>query len=471
MSRRSRRHYRGRSSAWLASTALVLLFAAGCQRDVYEVTLEPSEKGLIRTISVWREGEAQSTKPEEVKPHQRHNAEQLRRLGELYPERLTNDADIHQTFRGTFVDKMPADVGGSGTYETIDSPLGSSHSYIERFRGSGDFDAQIYDHRAAADRLTELTIGWFDEQLKASSHKDAVRRWLHQDFRQDLRNVVAFLCTSPDGIDKSAENVIKFSSFRFSDGNPLLRIMQYLVERGYLGPGEMIAMKDSDSGGPRMLLIARRKLGKACGLSEAEAEKEFAFLAPTEACGESWRAYLRTTPEYARLLNQWRKAKKANEEEPDPAKVIEEIIAPMFVSFFNAQSDAVRIQLKLPRRPYLYNGEYDVDSSTIHWQRLLNQPGYGTPLVCTAFWSVPNEEFQLKHFGKLAIHGEKLAVFASLYRSLSAARQAELTKHLTSLAPGDALKERARDFTPAAPLDSAEGATIERLTDLLAENL
>jgi len=470
MSSHRRRPCHGHRLAWLASAASsVLLFAAGCQRDVYEVKLEPSDKGLVRTISVWREGEPQPTKPEDVKPHQRHNAEQLSRLGELYPERLTNDADIHQTFRGTFAEKMPADVGGSGTYEAIDSPLGSSHSYVERFRGSGDFDAQIYDHRAAADRLTEITMGWFDEQLKTSPHKAAVRRWLHQDFRQDLRNVVAFLLVAPRSLDDTGEGPIHLTDPGKPTDNPMLRIMQYLVERGYFGAAEAVRLRSSESQGPWLLTFARRKLGNVCKLSPAEADKEFAFLAPTEECAESWRVYLRTTPEYARLLNEWKKSKKPKVEEPDPGKVIEEIVMPMVVSAFNTRSDSVRIQLKVPVPPYLHNGELVED--TIHWRRLLNPAGYGTPLVCTAMWSVPNREFQLKHFGKVALHGEKLAVFASLYRSLSAARQAEFTKHLTSLEPGDALKIRAGDFRPQAAVGPEEGTTIERLTELLAQNL
>lgn len=469
--------HRPRSPALLLLLALLLPAASGCERDVYELRLEPSSKGLVRTLTVWREGQAQpaSTAPEDVKPNKQLSAEQLRRFAELYPERISSDADIHQTFRGTFADKLPADIGGSGRYEAAESPLGSAHWYVERFRGSDDLDAQLYDQRAAADRLTDLTLGWFDEQLKTSAHREAVHRWLHQDFRQDLRNVLAFFVIAPPRRDPapSEPDPADPDAGRVSDGHPGLRVVQYCIEHDYFSAGEMSMLSGGPEHGVKELLrFLRRKLGKSCRLSAAEADQEFVFLDAEEACTESWRKHLRATPEYARLLNAWKKAKKPDEEEPDPFKVLEQLLTPSLVSAaFDSRGDDLRVDLKVPVRPFVFSGEFDAVESKVRWRSSLFPAGFGQPVVCTAFWAVPDEKFQIAHFGSVALKDDKLATFASLYRTLAAPHRDELAKHLASLEPGDALRGRARDFVLVGPADAAAKATVERLCDLLAGNL
>lgn len=453
--------------------ALVGLTAGGCTRDVYELKLEPGAKGLTRTLTVWNE----PFTPTPNTPNNRLKPEKLKPLGELYPERTTTDADIRQTFRGTFTEKMPADIGGSGTYESYDSPLGSAHWYVERFRGSDDFDAQLYDRRAAADRLADLVVGWFDLQLKDSPHKDAVHRTLHQDFRQDLRNVTAFFLVSPSKTEAPPPADIGppgNETLKAPEAHPLLRVGQYLIERGYFTPGELTALIAKEPGREaEVLRFARRKLGRNLKLTEAEADKAFEFLTPSESTATSWRDYLRTTPEYTRLLNGWKKSKKPTEpEQPDPLKVIEQLVMPTLIDpALLPTGDDVRVELKLPAMPYLTNGEYDKDDDTVRWRGTLNGAGFGLPLLCTAAWSVPHEKFQVAHLGNVKLKGDKLAQFAALYHSLPKRLQAEYAEHLASLKPGEGLKDRISKFLPAGAVDAAASAVMARMNDLLGENL
>jgi len=461
--------------------APLVVVAAGCPRLNFEVRLEPNDRGLQRTLTVWLDGVKKGTSPQNVRPDQPPQDELTRRLVELFPERLTTDADLRQSFRGTFADKMPADVGGSGRYEAIESPLGTAYWYVERFRGSDDFDAQLYDRRASADRLTDLVVGWFDLELKGSPHKDAAHRWLHQDFRQDLRNVTAFFLVSHSRPNEDAdedETPAAEKSERVPDGHPLLRVAQYCIERGYLSPAELTLLTvDDEKREVEVLRLARRMLGKSAKLSPQEADKAFAFLAPTKECEESWRDYLRTTPEYARLLSTWKKSKKPSESEPDPMKVVEQLIMPTLVDpALLPAGDLVRVSLKTRARPYLLNGEYDAHESTVNWSGSLSPSGYGLPLLCTAAWSVPDEKFQTAHFGRVVLKGKKLAQFAALYREVPEPLRSDFAKHLASLKPSDALADqlRARDFKPTDPSDKiapAAAAAVGRMFELLSENL
>lgn len=452
--------------------ALVGLTAGGCTRDVYELKLEPGAKGLTRTLTVWNE----PFTPTPNTPNNRLKPEKLKPLGELYPERTTTDADIRQTFRGTFTEKMPADIGGSGTYESYDSPLGSAHWYVERFRGSDDFDAQLYDRRAAADRLADLVVGWFDLQLKDSPHKDAAHRTLHQDFRQDLRNVTAFFLVSPSKTDApppAEETTPGNEALKAPESHPLIRVGQYLIERGYFTPGELTALIAKDPGREaEVLRFARRKLGRNLKLTEAEADKAFEFLTPSESTATSWRDYLRTTPEYTRLLNGWKKSKKPTEpEQPDPLKVIEQLVMPTLIDpALLPTGDDVRVELKTPTRPYLTNGEYDADDGTVRWRGSLNAAGFGMPLLCTAAWSVPNEKFQTTHTRGVMLKGEKLAQFVALYHALPEKLRAEYAAYLATLKPLDALRDTVPDFKPAAPVDAAASTVLHRLKEILAQN-
>jgi len=249
-------------------------------------------------------------------------------------------------------------------------------------------------------------------------------------------------------------------------------VAQHCLERGYLSPAELTLLTaESDDREKEVLRLARRMLGKSAKLSPQEADKAFAFLVPTKECEESWREYLRTTPEYARLLSTWKKSKKPSESEPDPMKVVEQLIMPTLVDpALLPAGDLVRVSLKTRARPYLLNGEYDADESTVNWSGSLSPSGYGLPMLCTAAWSVPDEKFQAAHFGSVALQGEKLAQFAALYRSLPTALRAEFAEHLAALKPGEGLRGRIRDFTPAAPADVSAHAALERLLELLAEN-
>jgi len=62
--------------------------------------------------------------------------------------------------RGEFAGPLPNDVGGVGSYTNLVTSLGDAGFYMERFRGNDDLVARTTRQFAAADKITDLIIGW-----------------------------------------------------------------------------------------------------------------------------------------------------------------------------------------------------------------------------------------------------------------------------------------------------------------------
>ncbi|MBL9092397.1 MAG: hypothetical protein JNL96_14315 [Planctomycetaceae bacterium] len=439
----------------------VALFVGCGEHTVYELTLEPGPEGLRRTLVAWRE-----------EPVKRLSDAEVDRLAALYPERVGGEADIRQEFRGTYRGPLPADVGGAGSFQAVESPLGVGYTYLERFRGTLDQDSALYDRRAAVDRFCDLLIEWADKQLEANEHRAAVRRFLQQEFRQDARNVAAILALEADEAIPEAE------SDEVAPLHPaLVKLLALLVERGYFEPHEPALFLGPGQPESKALEgLARRAVARRCGFSRAQVDSLYAALPKGEAFAESWRSFLKSTPEYALLVRQGNGKPSAAgpAEEPDALGVLTIVLEPILgdgaAVLFARGLDVVRIRLKLPQAPYQTSGSWSAHDGEVRWTFSLRASG-GRARVCYAAWSAADAEFQNKHFGKLALADAKLARFAVLYQLLEPRQREELADHLRSLEPGDAIKGRARDFQLIGAADDEAKATVAELLELLAENL
>jgi hypothetical protein len=433
-----------RKLAFLAAVAGLL--EAGCvQYMIYDVRLEPKPEGLERTMSAQRSG--RDSGPANERP----SDAEMERLASLYPERLTKGSEPRQTFRGVFADKLPADIGGSGSYRKIDTPLGSAYWYTERFRGADDLDAEIYARRAAADRLADLTIGWFDEQMKDSPHHTAVRKFLHQEFRQDLRNLVAYLWHSYHP-KEPVEGSPKSPQIQQLPG-PAAGIIAFLAERGYLEPGGPTAIARYYDEDRLRLDELRRLLARKSGLPEAEADAAFPFLTDQTAIGLSAAAYLRKTPEYEALRKAWKPdPNKPEVTEPDPFEVLGTLVGQMCDLTFLFGRDELTLSLVVPNKPYLTNGIYEPHDGLVTWRTELPTKRE-MPHVCLAHWAVPDEKAQRAVHGKIALKEDKLAMFAVLFSGLTAERQKEFAAYVEEAKRDETVRARAGGFRFAEPVD------------------
>lgn len=451
----------------MSRTILIALLAllVGCETRVYQLRLEPTSAGLRRTLTVWKEKQGDEA-------NLRFEADDLKRLAGLYSEHPSAVEDVRQTFRGTFAERMPADVGGHGTFRTVVTPLGTASWYWERFRGTTDPDGEYYDRRAAVDRLVDLVVGWLDERLQDAPHQAAVHRFLDRDFRQDARNVALYcwLATSDDRPD-----AVIFDSLPTPHRAPdaLLSAGQYLVEHGYLEPSGVGGFDFGGADGSAAALrTVRRLLAVKSGLDARRANALFPFLTDVDEVRASWTEHLKKTPEYARLKKEWKPdpEKPAEADGPAPELVVEDLFAQAVTFELTGNRDELRLTLVVPAAPHETNGEYDAAGGAIAWLRHLHGRRE-LPTVCYAAWSVPNEKFQRLHFGDVPLAGETLAKFAGYFRQLSEPQRAEVAAHLKTIEPGDALRGRVRDFRFTVTADDEARYVVERMLDLLYESL
>jgi hypothetical protein len=453
--------------AW--SVVLIALFV-GCETRVYQLHLEAVPGGLQRTLTVWREKQGQNA-------NLRFKEEELTRLAPLYAEHPSAAGDLRQTFRGTFADRMPADVGGHGTYRTVVTPIGSGHWYLERFRGTTDPDGEYYDRRAAIDRLVDLVVGWFDLQLKDAAHHAAVRRFLNQEFRQDVRNVAFYvwLAASDDRPDAVMVET-RQEPRRLPD--KMIAAAEYLVEHEYVASVSTLAVGISNASTPAdQLRTLRRLIAAKSGLDAAKADEYFPFLADEATARKSWGEFLRTTPEYATKKKMWKPdpQKPDQVDGPDPLIVLDALTTQAVTLDIFDDRDELRLTLTVPRAPHETNGDFEgaaapTAGGTVTWHKHLHSRRE-LPTVCFASWTVANERFQTAHFGKVAVDGDALAKFVEYFGRLNPPHQAEFAAHLKALEQGDALRGRARDFHFTTPADDEAEFLVGKMLDVLYESL
>jgi hypothetical protein len=213
-------------------------------------------------------------------------------------------------------------------------------------------------------------------------------------------------------------------------------------------------------------------LASKAGLDAERADALFPFLVDVDDVRASWDEHLRKTPEYARLKQEWKPDPDKPEETdgPQPEVVVEDLFAQAVTFELSGNRDELRLTLVVPTKPHETNGEYDAAGGTIAWLRHLHGRRE-LPTVCYAAWAVPNERFQRLHFGDVPLSGETLAKFAGYFGQLTEPQRAEMTAHLKTIEPGDALRGRVRDFRFTGAADDQARYVAERLLDVLYESL
>lgn len=441
--------------AWLG----VCAFSCGCvEYNRYEIELVPTSGGIERTLSCWRLPER--------KEGPAFPATELERISALYAERQTPPNARRHRFRGVFGREMPTDIGGAGTYAKFETSLGFAAVFVERFRGDLDLDAALYDRRRRTDRAVDLIVGWFEQQLSASPHWPQVQRFLHQEFRQDLRNFSIHLWLAEQQ-PPLAEPLLKELPFRAA---------MYLKERGYLELDDLLllARPDRQQAVHRLAWI-KRVLARKCGLADEAARTALAFLDDPARVERSWNDYLRTTPEYRRLLKREQAASRdPNTTPPEPSQVLNELLLdPAFALLF-FHPDELHVSLATGVPPLHTNGQWDPQQQRVAWS--LNLPrARSLPLLLYATWAQPNEQEQVKHFGRVILSGDRLMDYAVWYSGLTEAERSEWDAFLASLHPGHDLPARIETFRfshepeRVPELDHQGQPLSDRIRELLAD--
>lgn len=451
------------------AAVLLTLVLGGCQRNCYEIEITPDGQGFRRKLTCWHEGGGPAEDDGDDSAASALPPEKLARIGRLYEKRETPDDARKHVFVGRFRGQTPADVGGSGSYTQFRSSLGTATLYVERFRGDDDLEGELARRRKAADRLADLLLGWFEAELAGEPNFDPLRRFLDDDLRRDLKNLVVYAWTH-DAV--SGDRPDRWN------GLPA-RVGQYLYERGYLSPGDMPGLfraavtEDPDPLLGHLQRLAARKMGVP---DDRPVPESLAFLSSARRAVASWEKYLRTTDAFEQRMRQWKQRRKTdpNAAEPDPMDLVEELVGQeMVVIGLPQHPDSLQVTLHTRRKPFAGNGQWDDDRRSVRWEASLRHRR-SLPVLCFAFWSKPNVRAQEAHFGRAVLRGAELAQYALWYSALDEQEARQWDRLIRGCRPDGDLRGRLEEFRFAAdpkPDPERPDQTPASLADLPRELL
>ncbi len=295
---------------------VVLLLLAGCDHDCFEIEVRPAGQAFQRKLTCWHVGDNDAELSS-------LSAEKLQRLGRLYSTRETPPATVKQVFSGQFTDRPPADVGGAGSYRHFSSPLGGTSWYVERFRGNDDLESRLAKRRQAADKSTDLLVGWLGVGIGTRPQLSrSLKKFLVEDFRRDLTNL---------GLYQFAGDVTSECE-KGSDNEFLVRAGLYLCERGYFSPKDipiLLPRHDDRRLASRCWQHVQRLLARKMGIADNQPPPaSLAFLDDLPKLKASLEKYIRSTEAFQKRLAKWKSSRpdKRGDKEPTPHDMITEVL-------------------------------------------------------------------------------------------------------------------------------------------------
>ncbi len=413
---------------------VVLLLLAGCDHDCFEIEVRPAGQAFQRKLTCWHVGDNDAELSS-------LSAEKLQRLGRLYSTRVTPPATVKQVFSGQFTDRPPADVGGAGSYRHLSSPLGGTSWYVERFRGNDDLESRLAKRRQAADKSTDLLVGWLGAELGHDHNFPALKKFLAEDFRRDLTNL---------GLYQFAGDVTSECE-KGSDNEFLVRAGLYLCERGYFSPKDipiLVRAPTTDDWQP-VLQRVQRLLARKMGIADNQPPPaSLAFLDDLPKLKASLEKYIRSTDAFQKRLAKWKSSRpdKRGDEEPTPHDMITEVLLDSVgLNLAGGTDDSLELKLFCQQKPYATNGKWDEKATAATWATSI-ATDRALPTVCFALWSNPDRAAQQEHFGKIVLSDANLAQYAVWHHALKPDETRQWEEFVGGLKPGPGLKAAVEAF-------------------------
>lgn len=411
------------------------LLTTGCDENRYDLALEPVAGGLQRVLTCWRED---ATKPD--KPLRAMDPAELKRIAAAYGTATPRAEPRKSVFTGVFAEAMPTDLSGAGRYTAWHSALGSGAWYSERFGGTDDVEAQVQASFLAAERLVELLDGWLQTRLGTNPEWPRFHRLLTKDVRRDLRNLV-LMAFAANYAKAGGANEARGDA----DENLGNRDLHYLVEHAYLTKAELpiwyglLQASSADEGyrtiAPVLVNIVARKTALAADSAGIRALRDL-LIDPHLL--DSLNAFLRTTPEWAKLQAEWqdKRRKDPAAAEPKPQEVLDGLRDTLLSDalLWSSGSGDLQVRLRLAQAPTATNGTWNAATRELSWHTAVpasNRVSYHA----WAVWTEPDAAWQTAHFGRVLLQGEPLFEYLIWYAGLDAAHTAEWDGFLAALKP------------------------------------
>ncbi len=429
---------------------LVCFVLVGCSPPrVYQLAVSPDGDAMRRELVVINGGGVEDM------------------LGTIFPVPVIKDGVSR--YSGSF-DTVPADIGGSGTWQRVTSPMGSVYFYAERFRGDDDLVGQVEARLLATDRMVDLLIAWFESELNDDAGWPVLREFMDTQLRHDMKNLSLYIFE----LDRQGQEVEQWVPAC------LARVGQYFVDRGYFSDGDLYALVSLfNSGKPAsagesadglLQRVAARRMGLEEGAGIPDA---LGFLRMSDGIEPSWEAF-RSLPAYVELVGGWgrHEADESLEAGDLDGAVSSTMLAAMGAEFeIFSSPDEVLLALDCGTEPVATNGEWDDEAKRVTWGGQVRER-YGLPLFFYAYWAEADTEYQDAHFGGTIFQDGPLLKMVAWYTGLSAESQAKWDGFVGSLDVSASIRDQVEAFGDANELggvDSLEWGCTHLLNALPVE--
>lgn len=404
------------------------LFLAGnteCTHNYYEIEMLPQGQELARKLTVSRPGYEDDK--EVLQPF---DPQDLKRIAALYAERLTKPDELKHVFKDKFLVATPKDVGGEGSYLHLTTLLGSASAYTERFRGYDDQAARLQKSLDGMNRLLGWFKGWFEKELKDHPGLGRLMEFLDKKLRQDMRNLMIYTALG--------ERLVDFDPKATEEMG--VRMFQYLAERGYFKVERMPELGSAwyraqvSDAAEELMALVQRLVARELGIAESKpVPKELGFLADTEKAAASLSEYLRTTPEFTKLMVE-HDAEADPVTRPEPLNLLTDLLLTEIIQLELGTDDRVTVKLVIPAEPFATNGKWK--NGQVEWLKKAVKGKSGLPTFAYAYWSEPDTKFQKKHFGRVLLEGQNLGEYVLWRSGLSKSEGIQWDDFLKILKPG-----------------------------------
>lgn len=419
------------SSITACVSALLLILAAGCVSNSYELELIPGEDGVERKLKATQHGA--NNKKDNPRTIDRDEVDQI--LAE-YEDAKDFASPDNQHFSGKFSNKMPRDIGGSGRFAKWTTSLGTYHVYNERFRGDDDLTGELDARRKAGDRLMDLLADFVKQQTIDVEGQDRLLKLIDGDLRHDLHNLAVYVMSLQITAGQSKEPT------RAEEW--AMRLIQYCIERRYLVPSDtpflMRAIRSGNQNdGVQVMSFVQRVLARKLGVEDEQPiPVVLDFLGEPRQLLADFNAHMRKTEEYFAALQEWNK-RDDDSEQPTGTSVAGSLLVKATASAIDlGANDDLKLKLATKVQPFATNGEWDGAKERVKWRRKLERrdaQGWQWPVLCFAHWSIPDHKEQVAKFGSVVLRDQELAEYCLWYHGLSEQEVKEWDDELDRLKP------------------------------------
>ena len=403
---------------------LTILPNAGCLENKFKIEMRRTEDGRVeRRLTVWsQDGGNKSAANEEV----------LRAARAVYtkPEK---ESESRHSFVGKFDGVLPADLSYSGlsNYGVLGEKscsLGRVRTYVERMPGRTDLARMVSEGQESVDIFIRAMVAWAKtrEDLRSDPAKlDKLTNFLERDFRDDMMTVLLM----------GWQMVIRYDVYHYSASDAeeaneetqaeieSRRITHFLVERGYLSPGEQPF--GSEPSGAVVLHGVISKAREAMGYGEGESSPpSLAGLGDAEAFEAAFKEGL----------------EQIGVTEEEFSKKFEDLMP----TYFGTRTTG-EVTWQDVNEPLMTNGQWTPERRSVSWQAH-GSTGCQTPQILYATWAEPDEAEQTRHFGRVVLTGERLRDYLEWRETLPEPRRLEWEAFLSKITPEAGYEAKLRGF-------------------------